>query len=84
MTSPQQRFAHLTWLAVWYKPSEVTGASACTEKQEGADDGEAFPRDGLLLFQDVDEKATEESKRKRFGLAQGLIDFVRYVSPPPL
>lgn len=80
MNASQQPFARLTWLTVWYKSTSDVQNDNHSQKDSPCHQEEAGvpPKDGLLYFNGSgEEEQNAGSQQKRFGLAQGLIAFVR-------
>lgn len=79
MSSPHQPFAQLTWLVLWHKEAVTDNPEAAKkETRPGSkDERQERPKDGLLYCYSRD--GPDQQQQKRFGLAQGLIDFVRCV-----
>lgn len=84
MSDPGRPFASLQWLSIWYKQDlrvskQEQQSKGSSSNEHAREVPETAPKDGLLYFETAQQDSTEDVQRC-FGLAQGLLDFVRWAA----
>lgn len=68
----------ISWLAIWNRELHIARpAKPASPSQDEADDDDNDDSSGLLYMYSADKRESPDAVKRRFGLAQGLVDFTQ-------